>query len=169
MAFNPCAFCSAECCKNYVITVTSFDILRISERSKLQPKEFARIVPCTIFNASPNTVLYMSDGEENYGYLLTIKSHPCFFLDSKNRCIIHDYAPLCCRKYPFDLSGKMVYALYCPFYSKFLFRMQGATKLKEDYPAELTAYEKLVRKWNKVPGKLEDCLDWMMKKTKEKV
>lgn len=167
MSINPCTLCSAPCCKNYMITTTSFDILRISKHAKLEPKEFAKIVPCTIFNATPQTVLYLSDGDSPYGYLLTIKSHPCYFLDIKNKCMVHKYAPLCCRKYPYDSTGKMVNAIYCPFYSKILFQMQGeSSSISKQHNDEMIEYMRIVTEWNNSPGKMDDCLDWIMDRTK---
>lgn len=163
MAFlNPCAMCSSPCCKDYAVTVTAFDVLRISGRAKLKPEEFSGFMECNLFNADEETILDFSDGYP-CGYVLAIKSHPCYFLDSKNRCMIHEYSPLSCRRYPFNIAGQMK-ARYCPFHAKLLFRLRGPEVRLEDYMREITAYRAMVREWNKEPGKQADCMGFLMDK-----
>ncbi|MFH2100675.1 MAG: YkgJ family cysteine cluster protein [Candidatus Micrarchaeota archaeon] len=163
---NPCSLCSAPCCKDYTVTVTSFDILTISQRAKLPPSKFAKIAECTLFNKDPETVLRFSDVDFPEGYILIIKSHPCFFLDIKNRCMIHEYAPLTCRRYPFDISGRMN-ARYCPSHSKLLFLIQGPEVEVKPYMRRIEAYRKLVGEWNDNPGRHQDCLEWLLKRSAE--
>ncbi len=158
---NPCTLCPAPCCKDYTVTVTSFDILRISQRADLEPREFAEFKECTIFNKDPETVFRFSDGDFPEGYILIIKSHPCFFMDIKNKCMIHGYAPLSCRRYPFDIAGNMN-ARFCPWYSKILFRHRGPEIGLEPYLKEIKAYRGIVAKWNRNPGKKADCMVFLL-------
>jgi Fe-S-cluster containining protein len=147
-----------------MITVTSFDILRISKRAKLDPKEFARIVPCTLFNKDERSILWFSDCDFPDGYILIIKSHPCFFLDINNRCMIHEYAPRSCRRYPFDLEGNRK-VRFCSWVSNFLFSLEGPQIDSEICKKEISGYWGIISEWNKSPGKIDDCLDFLMERS----
>jgi len=161
---DPCMLCSAPCCKDYTVTTTSFDVLRISKRSKIPAGKFARIVECTLLNKDPQTVIRLSDGDFPEGYMLIIKSHPCFFLDIHNKCIIHDYAPHSCTRYPFNIAGEMN-ARFCPALSKILFKIQGPMLPLEPYMKEINAYRELVQEWNDNPGRHHECLEWFLQKS----
>jgi Fe-S-cluster containining protein len=165
MRINPCTLCSAPCCKDYMVTCTSFDVLRISRRARLPAEKFAMIEECRLFNRDPQTVLRFSDVDFPEGYILIIKSHPCFFLDSDNRCMVHEYAPFSCRRYPFDISGKMN-ARYCPAHSKLLFRLQGPSVDVGPYMRQIDAYRALVREWNDNPGRHSDCMPWLLERSR---
>jgi Fe-S-cluster containining protein len=157
---NPCSFCDANCCKSYIITVTAFDILRVMEKTGRGPDEFATLHQARLLAFDPDTTLDMED--DSWVYLLGFRSHPCVFLQ-KNRCAIHDCAPLSCRRYPFQLDGKLN-ARFCPFASQMIFRLKGADIPAERMRRELGLYKGIVREWNSGPGKKADCMPFLLKR-----
>ena len=161
--FNPCSLCSANCCKSYIITVTSFDILRIIEKTKRSPEEFAVLHELRTITYDPDTVLDTTDG---YGsYLLGLKSHPCIFLGKDNLCTIHEFAPLSCRRYPYTLSNKLN-TRFCPLPSELLFRLKGPDIPITPLQKELELYKSVVKEWNKKPGKKDECISFLLEKTR---
>ncbi|HLC69154.1 MAG TPA: YkgJ family cysteine cluster protein [Candidatus Bilamarchaeaceae archaeon] len=161
---NPCSLCAAHCCKNYLITLTSFDVLRIMQETGKKPGEFVQLVPARILNPDNEAILECYEGKERYEYLLTFYSHPCYFLKD-NRCSIHEIAPLACRLYPYNANGKMVPRALCPTIPKLLFRLKGADIRVQQYEKQMEAYKKIVAKWNVRHGKKEDCLEFLLKET----
>jgi Fe-S-cluster containining protein len=160
---NPCSICDANCCKSYIITATAFDILRVIEATQRPPSEFATLHQARLLAFDPDTTLDMED--ESWIYLLGFKSHPCVFLE-KNQCSIHGHAPLSCRRYPFQLDGKLN-ARFCPLLPQLAFRLKGADISAALMKDELEAYKKIVKEWNVRPGKLSECLDFLVGKARE--
>lgn len=157
--FNPCSLCQANCCKTYRISVTSFDVKRICNLG-IKP-DFAIFHPPTLLLFDPDTVL---DFEDDYrGGILGFKSHPCYFLKN-NRCTIHKYAPLSCRRYPYTISDYLN-ARFCPLSSSLLFRIKGADIKKGVLLKELNAYKAIVKEWNRKPGKKQDCLPFLLRRS----
>lgn len=153
---NPCTFCDAKCCKTYQISVTSFDVKRICGKG-MNP-DFVEFHPPTMLAYDPDTVL---DFEDDYrGGILGFKSHPCYFLQG-NKCTIHKFAPLSCRRYPFTISSS-INPRFCPFFSQFLFRIKGADIKKDALVSELAKYKSIVKQWNKKPGKKSECLQFLL-------
>lgn len=161
--FNPCSLCSAECCISYIITTTSFDVLRVCEKTKKKYDEFAVLHTPSLLSYDPAMLLDTNDGTGPY--LLGFKSHPCIFLDKDNLCTIHDAAPLSCRYYPYTLGQKMN-PRFCPLIPQILFRIKGPDIRKELLREEIESYKKIVKEWNKNPGKKEDCILFLLKRTK---
>ncbi|MFH0884565.1 MAG: YkgJ family cysteine cluster protein [Candidatus Micrarchaeota archaeon] len=160
---NPCSLCDANCCKSYIITATAFDIQRVMERTGRPPSEFAMLHQARLLAFDPDTTLDMED--DSWVYLLGFKSHPCVFLE-KNRCLVHRCAPLSCRRYPFQLDGKLN-ARFCPIIPQLVFRLKGADISASMMKDELEAYKKIVKEWNSKPGKLKECLPFLLKRAKE--
>jgi len=185
---SPCKLCSAICCKDYFITVTSFDVVRVAEKLNKKPEEFAVLEPARIFNQDNETVLECynySGGKEDkggtqtrYDYILTFKSHPCIFLDIKaNLCTIFDVAPRGCRSYPLNLEGKMLPHPRCPSIAGFAFRVSGfASRISNprrpastnlEYARELAEYKKIVSEWNSRHGTKEECFEFILNQTEK--
>ena len=157
---NPCSFCSAECCKTYLVTITAFDVLRAAKASGKRPEEFALLHEPRLLGYDPELILNTADG---YGsYLLGFKSHPCIFLE-ENKCTIHENAPLSCRHYPYTVA-KTMNARFCPFFSKIMFRLKGPDNKRKLVLDEINEYKKTVKQWNKKQGKKEDCLPFLLEK-----
>lgn len=159
--FNPCSFCKAECCKTYLITVTIFDALRAAEASGRKPEEFAELHEMRLLAFDPDVVLDTTDG---YGsYILCFKSYPCAFLRKDNLCSIHTASPLCCRRYPYTLEGKLN-ARFCGIPAAFLFAVTKPGLEKERITKESELYKKIAAEWNKSPGTMKECLKFLLRK-----
>jgi len=162
MPFNPCHFCRAECCKTYTITVTAFDMVRIVKHTGKKPGEFAVLHEARLLSYDPDLVLDFSDHPR--GHLLGIRSHPCTFLE-RDRCTIHDCAPLSCRRYPFQIDGKFN-PRFCPLPSQLFFKFRAPDIGTEQLLRELESYKKLVKEWNKKKGTKAECLGFLMERAK---
>lgn len=159
MAFKPCSDCSAPCCTNYLVTVTSFDVSRIAKKTGMKPEKFATFYPAKLLNQDWKMVLFFFDKEKLPDYsLLALKSWPCVFLEDC-KCRIHDFAPLACKRYPFDLLGNFK-RRDCPIMSQALFLLKGPKA--EDMLWEIDAYVKIVKEWNDLKGKRKDCMEFLM-------
>jgi Fe-S-cluster containining protein len=162
---NPCSGCNAPCCKNYIVTVTSFDVVKIAEKTKKKIEAFAELYPARLLTYDWDTVIHCFDNEYPDYYLLALKSHPCIFHDKGNRCQIHDFAPFICRRYPYDLAGKEFMRRHCSVVSNFLFQLRGPTTQEEIWKIE--AYRKIVKEWNQKKGRKKDCMGFLMKRASE--
>ncbi len=164
--FNPCSLCDANCCKSYLITITSFDVLRIANATGKLPGDFATLHQARLLSFDPDNSIDIKD--DNWSYLLGLKSHPCVFLGKDNLCTIHNSAPLSCRRYPFTLTSKMN-ARFCPLPSKLMFVVKGADISCEGLKNELTAHQSIVKEWNNKPGTKEECMVFLLERAKEKL
>ncbi len=77
---NPCELCNAECCKDYIVTVTSFDVARIWGKTGKEFGDFAAPEPLRLLNFDNDTVLECYEKGMRYDYVLALKSRPCIFL-----------------------------------------------------------------------------------------
>ena len=168
---NPCNLCSAKCCKEHLITVTSFDVLRAANRTGKTFGEFAELAPLKLLNYDNDTVLECyeeKDGKKlRYDYILAFKSHPCHFLGKDNLCTIHEFAPLGCKIYPFRSDEKLAPRALCPAIAKLMFALKRPDVKAEEYLKYLNAYKELVTKWNKKHGKKEDCMLFMLDESRK--
>ena len=152
--------CPAHCCKSYTITLTAFDVLRAARASGRKPHEFAVLHQARLLAFDPDTTLDMED--DSWVHILGFRSHPCAFLGKDNLCTIHRDAPMSCRRYPFQLNGKLN-TRFCPLPSQLVFRLKGADIRAEPMVQELEAYKKIVKEWNRKPGKKEECIPFLLK------
>jgi len=160
---NPCSLCDANCCKSYLITATAFDVLRVMERTGRPASEFAALHQARILSFDPDNTLDMED--DSWIYLLGFQSHPCVFLE-KNRCIIHECSPMACRRFPFQMDGKLN-RRFCPLPSQLIFHLKGANIKTGQMKREIEAHKRIVKEWNAKPGKLCDCLPFLLKRARE--
>lgn len=168
MPLNPCSFCTARCCKEYMITVTSFDVRRVVDQTNRKPETFAELKETGILNLDNDTVLECYDEKGlRYDYVLAFRSQPCIFLGQDNRCTIHAIAPLGCRMYPNRPDGSLVRRPLCPAVSRFLFRVQCPGSRAAGYMQQMEAYKELVRRWNAKRGRKEDCLGFLLEQSGE--
>lgn len=159
---NPCSGCKAPCCTNYLVTVTSFDVLRIAENTGMDAEKFAAFYPAKLLNQDWESVLFFFDNGELPDYsLLALKSWPCVFLE-KGRCRIHESSPFACKRYPFDVLGNLK-KRDCPIVSQALFLLKGPKA--EERLWELGAYKGIVKEWNLKKGKKKDCADFLLKRS----
>ncbi|MFH0737784.1 MAG: YkgJ family cysteine cluster protein [Candidatus Micrarchaeota archaeon] len=158
---GPCSFCAAECCNSYIITATAFDVLRVIERTKKPWNGFAILHQARLLAFDPDTTLDMED--DGWVYLLGFKSHPCVFLKGGGLCSIHDCAPMACKRFPFQLDGKLN-CRFCPLPSQLFFRMSRPSLKAEDMIRELEMHKTIVKEWNKKPGKKADCIPFLLER-----
>lgn len=161
---SPCTFCDAKCCKTYTITVTSFDVLRICKNTGQHYSEFTVLHQARLLSFDPDTTLDISD--DGWVYILGFKSHPCVFLGKDNLCTIHEFAPMSCRRYPFQLNDKLN-TRFCPLPSQLLFRIKGPDIQTTPLMRELEAYKNIVKEWNVRPGKKEECIPFLIKRSEQ--
>lgn len=165
---NPCSLCTALCCKKYLITVTSFDVLRIVQKSGRKAGEFARLSDPKILNRDNDAVLECYEGKERYDYLLTLKSRPCIFLGTDNRCSIHAFAPWVCTLYPHRSDdGKVTARALCPSLARLMFMVKKPDVAVEAYQQQMQAYKKIVKRWNRLRGAKEDCISYLLKESRK--
>lgn len=162
--FNPCSKCDARCCRTYTISVTAFDILRISKATNKKLDEYATLHEVRLLEYDPDMVLQTKDG---YGYyLLGLKSHPCVFIGDDNKCAVYASAPISCRSYPFQISGRFNPRL-CPVIPSVFFRLKGIQVDKEILLSELEFHKDFVSEWNKKPGRKKECIPFLVERARE--
>ncbi len=159
---NACSLCRAECCKTYIITATAFDIVRLEEATGRSAASFAMLHPARMLSFDPDTTLDLVD--ESWPHVLGLKSHPCIFL-AKGRCAVHGSAPLSCRRYPFQLGGKLN-ARFCPALSALAFRLKGPDIPEDGLKSELGAHKRIVEEWNRKPGRRAECMDFLISRAR---
>lgn len=160
---SPCILCKAECCRNHLITVTAFDVLRLyGDGYRVQ--DFAQFAPCKILNYDNNMVLEFHDSGVAEDRILALKSNPCYFLEN-GQCSIHKIAPSVCKAYPLNSSGKMIGKL-CPGIPRLLHRLVG-TEVRREYAKEIDAYRGIVAEWNRGRGGMRDCMPFMLERAEE--
>ena len=173
---NICGLCDARCCKDYVITITAYDALKIIDEYGYDPHDFLNLHFARIFNVDESTVLYCDEEDgSSIGYLFALKSHPCWFLDERtNKCRIYENAPLTCKLYPFNTSYKFNRWARCPYFSKLLFKLEDRINpervrgISRELVENLRKHRILVRRWNakKIRNK-EECIDFMVESARK--
>ncbi|MCP4647334.1 MAG: YkgJ family cysteine cluster protein [bacterium] len=160
---NPCSGCKAPCCRDYLITLTSFDVSRIAGNTGKKPEEFAILSTANLLNLNESTILECHEKNERYDYLLSLKSHPCIFL-KENNCSIHRFAPYICRSYPRTSEGNLLGRARCNIIQKAGFKLAGVSISKEEYSKQMTEYVELVKEWNKKKGTKEECWEFLFRR-----
>jgi Fe-S-cluster containining protein len=141
--------------------VTSFDVLRIMKATGIKAEDFVFLHEPRLLTQDPDLTLDFSDSPK--AGILGLKSHPCVFL-KRNRCTIHDFAPFCCKKYPYHLGNKRD-SRCCPIVSNIMFAFKKPELEDELIVEELKLYMKIVAEWNRKPGKKKDCLEFLLGRT----
>jgi len=160
--------CNGNCCASFVITITSFDLLRIIKETGLKPEEFAELRRLDILCYDDSQIIECKDKNFKDYYLLCLKSHPCYFFDSKTGCKIHSAKPMACRIYPFNENEKFSSKSMCPFISGLLFRASRSPK--EDirrYKKEKELYSEIVKKCNSKGRTKANAIKFLVSETKK--
>ena len=88
-----CLSCG-NCCRGLGPRITDMDINRLAKHLRIKPSVFVE--------------KYLRiDEDKDYVF----KSMPCPFLDDDNYCLVYDYRPKACRKYPHTDRPKFVQIL----------------------------------------------------------
>ncbi|MEM4295336.1 MAG: YkgJ family cysteine cluster protein [Candidatus Anstonellales archaeon] len=137
-----CDICNAVCCKNALITITSFDMLRIRDNTGKMPEEFCCLYEPKMIRVNWNTVIETKQGL----YVLAIKSRPCIFLNGKT-CSIFNFAPLSCKIYPHNFEKNISSFALCNSISKVIFKINNpGFSYIEQFREEYEKYIDIVRK-----------------------
>lgn len=91
--------CWNVCCHGADITLTPFDILRLSRRLEVKPADFLRLFTAPALWAGgdmPVAKLRMEGAEGNGA---------CVFMDEEEGCTVYEDRPVNCRYYPLGLAA----------------------------------------------------------------
>jgi len=163
-----CEICNGNCCASFIITITSFDLLRIIKETGMKPEEFAELRRLDILAYDDSQVIECEENKFKDYYLLCLKSHPCFFFDSKKGCRIHAAKPMACRIYPFNENEKFSDKSMCPFISSLLFRASKSPKNEiMEYKKEKELYVEIVKKCNVGSKNRKSALEFLVLETEK--
>ena len=164
---SPCLLCNAKCCKEFLITITIFDALRIEKSTGKQIQEFCVIEKPKMLNSNQQEwIRYFDKGLEDYG-VLAIKSKPCIFLNN-NRCSIWKYAPVSCKLYPITIENKIVQGAICPLLSKFGFMIVKQKKeIIKTAEKEAALYRTIVKKTYKTKIEKSNVFSFLKQEAKK--
>lgn len=162
MLRGACTFCNAICCKTFTITVSVFDVLRISHYTGRDPWDFSEWIKPRILNLS-SEIIETKEGM----YVWALKSHPCIFLKG-NACSIYSFAPMSCRLYPHNIKGEVVSYPICPLISKTLFKInfKQSESLRKRAEEETYLYRQLLSELKALNLPLNEAKEWMLSKGK---
>ncbi len=155
---NPCLLCNAKCCRDYMICVTPFDVLRIAKNTGLRPEKFSGLYAKNVFKYDLDTAIGTKDGKQ---HLLYLKSPPCPFLAKHGDCTIYSFAPLVCRVYPYTEKGGLKKNPKCGFFNKLLFRMSRPEAVGQ-YNDEYALYIRIAARWNLKKGTKDEAFRFIM-------
>ncbi len=166
---NPCSECNALCCKNYAVTLTSFDILRIYK--KISSFDFIDLVNSDNFDTCLAQNIIFFEKKIPKEYYLTLKrkrNGSCIFLGKDNLCTIYKERPMVCRLYPFKFENGEILAkeqIRCQHNWQLSSEMKkNLFKIKEQQQKELKLFGILARKWNSAfskEGNLSSFLEFI--------
>jgi len=160
--------CNGNCCASFVITITSFDVLRIMKETGLKPEEFSELRRLDILSYDDSQVIECKEKKFKDYYLLSLKSHPCYFFDSRKGCKIHSAKPMACRIYPFNQDEKFNSQAVCPLLSGLLFRISASPKQNvRQYRKERELYYEIVKKCNSRSRSRKTAMKFLVSETKK--
>jgi len=146
--------------------VNAFDVARIEKETGRKAEEFAELRRLDILSYEDEAVVEALNGKYTEYYLLSLKSHPCYFF-ADGKCKIHSSRPIACRIYPFAEDGKMSKRALCPFVSKIGFSFSPPSRsILEQYAKEKKAYAEIVKKCNEKKLEKEEAFDFIIQKAK---
>ncbi len=91
--------CWNVCCHGADITLTPFDILRLSKHLTIKPAEFLKLftVPAMWHGADMPVAKLRMDGKDGKGQ--------CVFMDEEEGCTVYEDRPVNCRYYPLGMAA----------------------------------------------------------------
>ncbi|MBI4399700.1 YkgJ family cysteine cluster protein [Candidatus Micrarchaeota archaeon] len=173
---GPCAECTAKCCKNYVVAITAYDLVRLVD--KVDSLDWVDVVKATSVEIPLAHRFFLFNEGFPEEYLLCLKrdnAESCIFLGKNNYCGVYNFRPMTCRVYPFQKGsdGELAYKekYRCPV--SWTLDKHARTQFFEDVEKqkkELENYGKWCREWNAKlapSGNLKMFLEFMISKVKE--
>ncbi len=111
---SPCANCTMGCCRQYIVTITGYDMWVISRGLNMAPEQFTVVVPAM----EPGPRGFLLDSSNQYFNIALDKrpaktdEKPCVFWlefpDGLGRCGIYPLRPYVCQTYPANFAGNTV-------------------------------------------------------------
>ena len=172
---EPCNSCNAECCRNYVVCLTSFDFVRLADF--LGSKDFCYAVQSREVSARLVQSFFLWENDRFGEYYLCIrrdKREFCSLYGSGKVCTVHPARPRVCKIYPFSEGEKRTIV------HKEAYRWPTNWNLSKEFVAsvlgdidahqkELFEYGKICREWNSRharKGSFSGFLEFIYQKTK---
>ena len=150
---TPCSICPAKCCRNYAVSLTANDMMRIAEVAELSKVVQAEDAGGHDSKLAPNFLISI-EGKE-IAHILRLRRdnrETCIFLGKNNLCQIYDNRPRKCRTYPFaKMNSKieMKNGNRCPVKWKMTPQMNNDFNQDlEDQKKEIEEFRKVCKKWN---------------------
>lgn len=98
---HPGVSCWNECCHDTDITLTPYDLIRLSRYLDMRPGDVGRFFGTPgLHEASSMPVLKLKRVDRGEG-----QKKPCVFLDEVNGCSVYKDRPAACRYYPLGLAS----------------------------------------------------------------
>lgn len=139
---------SGNCCTNFGVCVTSFDIVRLIKTTSMAPVNFITTIP-EQQDRERNEPAVLIDQELVLIILQWKKERVCKFY-SGSTCTVYTGRPMLCRSYPFYLKDNKfveIRSRACPE------RWMPDGDEKEQYLSDLQRYRKEVDNYKKIVAK----------------
>ena len=142
-----CQFCKENCCRGYVniVTLRLIDIARLIDLG-LQEAITLEKPPRDVFKMTKaRRNFFKSELWKRFPILKQKEDGSCYFLDEQNRCVIYDYAPLICKKFPFTLSQDKKEIFYSPKCKTYSISIANKDKFYEHINAVIEHYNEMIK------------------------
>lgn len=114
---RPCASCHQDCCHDYTVTVTGYDVWCIANHLRLDPHQF---LVCFLADKPDSKGFKLGGCDKKFEIALAtrkidgaVDKKQCVFwlslLEGYGRCGIYEVRPLVCQTYPAYLSHGLVH------------------------------------------------------------
>jgi Fe-S-cluster containining protein len=152
-----CTGCG-NCCKDPLLPLTDQDVIRISQRTGDDPRDFVRWVDRNGIDMDDEPEAFVRLRQGKRVMILRHERGGCRYLGADNRCSIYASRPLGCRIFPFDATfdkrGKLrrlqlIQATEC------LYELDGENdpnairELSARHESATAAYQARVADWNR--------------------
>ncbi|MBF0502602.1 MAG: YkgJ family cysteine cluster protein [Candidatus Riflebacteria bacterium] len=153
----PCTECTANCCGEFRIFITPFDLLRLSKALNVPAGKICLPVQLCLENADHRPSSFSLGEEERFLLALRRRSDRCLFqmnVGGMRRCGVHAFRPLVCRSYPFIFDGRRlrtVRQFVCPTeWTLTPEERVESISIGKRMSAENMQYEALLETWHEV-------------------
>ena len=128
--------CWNVCCHGADITLTPYDILRLTRRFQVKPEEFLKAftVPAMWHGADMPVAKLRMRGDDGKG--------ACPFMDDEEGCTVYEDRPVNCRYYPLGMAAVKMKGHEAPEDFYFLVREDHCKGHDEDNEQSVSAFRK---------------------------
>lgn len=150
-AMGTCMRCG-NCCTQFGVCITPFDIRRIAAATGMKAEEFVAVIDVPRERERHEPAVMIS-GRPSLLVLKWRKDRICMFYEP-GKCGIYDVRPMLCRTYPFvltrheiaDIPGRVCPRKWAPEH----YAIYGA--YLEQYRREVELYRAIAEAWNRGRG-----------------